>query len=126
MEQGYLIDTNAVIDYLDNKLSKEMNQLVDSVESRISVITRMELLAWSGSTEAQTAILQSFINTSVVYQLEESTILKAIEIRKQFKVKLPDAIIAATALVNGLVLITSNSKDFKNIPELLIINPHFS
>jgi predicted nucleic acid-binding protein len=37
--------------------------------------------------------------------------------------KLPDCIIAATALVHGLTLITANKRDFSNIPGLTIINP---
>jgi predicted nucleic acid-binding protein len=46
-----------------------------------------------------------------------------IELRKKNKTKLPDAIIAATALELGLTLITRNIGDFKNIPNLKSINP---
>ena len=48
---------------------------------------------------------------------------KTIEIRKQAKIKLPDAIIAASALVNNAVLVTANVKDFKMIDGISIINP---
>ena len=58
-----------------------------------------------------------------MYPLDEPIIIKAIETRKTYKTKLPDAIIAATALINGLTLISSNIKDFKNIQGLNLLNP---
>lgn len=43
MEEGYLIDTNTAIDYLDNRLPTNSASLVDGITAQISVITRMEL-----------------------------------------------------------------------------------
>ena len=124
MGKEYLIDTNSVIDYLDNKLPDNANELIDSIDSKISVITRMELLAWPGADEQQTLILDEFINASEVFLLEEPIILKAIEIRKTHKTKLPDAIIVATALVKELTIITRNTKDFDKIEGLDVLNPY--
>ena len=84
----------------------------------------MELLGWSGATEAQTRVLEEFIAVSKVYSLDEPIILKTIDIRKAHKLKLPDAIIAATALVNKLILITRNESDFMKITDLTILNPY--
>ena len=124
MGKQYLIDTNSVIDYLDNKLPEKANQLIDGIESKISVITRMELLAWPGASDEQALVLDEFINTSDVFALEELVILKAIEIRKKHKTKLPDAIIAATAIVSELSIITRNTKDFDKIEGLEVFNPY--
>ena len=124
MGKEYLIDTNSVIDYLDNKLPDNANELIDNIDSRISVITRMELLAWPGASEQQTLILNEFINASDIFALEEPVILKAIDIRKTHKTKLPDAIIAATALVNEFTIITRNTKDFDKIEGLEVLNPY--
>jgi len=124
MGKEYLIDTNSVIDYLDNKLPEQANDLIDSIDSKISVITRMELLAWPGASEQQTLILNEFISASEVFALEEPVILNAIEIRKAYKTKLPDAIIAATALVNKLTIITRNTKDFDKIEGLEVLTPY--
>ena len=63
--------------------------------------------------------------------MENATILpldrvvsdKTIEIRKNHKIKLPDAIIAATALVHNFNLATRNIKDFKKIDGLELVNP---
>ena len=123
MEQGYLIDTNSVIDYLDNKLPDNSNELIDSIEIQTSVIVRIELLSWHEATKHQTQILEEFIGNALVFGLEETIIIKAIDIRKNYRIKLPDAIIAATALVKQLILITRNVSDFKNIPTLHIIDP---
>jgi predicted nucleic acid-binding protein len=124
MGKEYLIDTNSVIDYLDNKLPDNANELIDGFDSKISVITRMELLAWPGASNEQTVILDEFINASDVFALEEPIILKAIDIRKNHKTKLPDAIITATALVNELTIITRNTKDFDKIEGLEVLNPY--
>lgn len=124
MGQKYLIDTNTVIDYLDNKLPDKANQLIEAFYSKISVITRMELLSWPGADEIQTLILETYIIDSIVYPLEEPIIVKAIEIRRMHKTKLPDAIIAATALLYELTIISRNTKDFKNISGLEVINPY--
>ena len=55
--------------------------------------------------------------------IEDSIIAKAILIRKSYKLKLPDAIIAASAVVNDYTLIADNDKDFKKVKELKYINP---
>jgi predicted nucleic acid-binding protein len=124
MDQRYLIDTNTAIDYLDNKLPDNSTNLIDSIAAQISVITRMELLSWANATTEQVQVLQLFVNASRVYNLTEPVIVRAIELRKAHKNKLPDAIIAATALVYDLTLITRNTNDFKNILNLKVINPH--
>ena len=124
MGKGYLIDTNSVIDYLDNKLSGKANELIDNISSKISVISRMELLGWSGADKDQTKVLEEFISASEVFALEEPVILKTIAIRKKYKTKLPDAIIAATAMDNTLVLITRNIGDFVEIENLNMLNPY--
>ena len=121
MVEDYLIDTNAVIDYLENKLPHETSVLIDKNQSQISVITRMELLGWLNASTLQIKVLEDFVNTSMIFNLDEPVILKTIEIRKSVKIKLPDAIICATALVNNFILITNNKADFKNINGLRIV-----
>ena len=124
MGTEYLIDTNAVIDYLDDKLPDTGNDLIDGISTHISVITRIELLAWHDANERQTQILQDFVEFSDVFNLQEDIILKTISLRKSYKTKLPDAIIAATALVNNLTIITRNTKDFEKIIGLNVLNPY--
>ena len=67
--------------------------------------------------------MNQFINSVVIWGLDEPVILKGIEVRKEYLIKLPDAIIAATAKVYDLSLVTRNIDDFKNIKGLKLINP---
>jgi len=124
MGKRYLIDTNAIIEYLENKLPNTASVVLDNTDVQISVISRMELLAWRKATETQLKVLDGFINASYVFGLSEPIILKTIDLRKNYGVKLPDAIIAATALVNDCTLVTRNIDDFKKITGLTCINPY--
>jgi predicted nucleic acid-binding protein len=124
MEQGYLIDTNTVIDFLDDKLPEASSVFLESITYQMSIISRMELLSWSNATNEQITVLQKFIESSIVYPLQEPIIVEAIRLRKNYKMKLPDAIIAATAVVFELTLITRNLSDFKNISGLKLIDSY--
>ncbi|MGZ3778083.1 MAG: type II toxin-antitoxin system VapC family toxin [Mucilaginibacter sp.] len=124
MGTEYLIDTNTIIDYLENKLPENALSIIDGSVVNLSVISRIELLVWPKATQQQLDILNNFIQTSRVFLLSEEIILRTIAIRREFRLKLPDAIIAATALVNNLSLLTHNTKDFEKINELIITDPY--
>ena len=90
MEQPiYLIDTNAIIDYLGNKLPVSgmtfMNGIFD-LTPRISIITKIELLSFSATVEHH-ALLSEFVNDSILFELIPSVTEKTIEIRKMYKNK---------------------------------------
>ena len=124
MEFGYLIDTNAVIDYLGNKLPSQGASFLDNLIPSVSVITRIEILGWFQITSFQLTSLSAFIDNATVYPLDEKIIVKTIELRQQFRIKTPDAIIAATAIVNNRILVTHNAKDFNRISELNVVDPY--
>jgi predicted nucleic acid-binding protein len=90
----------------------------------ISVITEIELLSWKTPTDEDLKILHDFVADAFVFELEKETKLKAADLRKTYRIKLPDAIIAATALVYDITLITYNARDFDFIPLLKIIDPY--
>jgi predicted nucleic acid-binding protein len=123
--EQYLIDTNVIIDYLGQKLLPKamdfMHGVVNAVPN-VSVISRIELLGFS-TNETVYQVLKGFMEDATVLDLTEDVADQSINIRKSSKTKLPDAIIAATAIVYKLVLITRNVQDFKNIPDLKVINP---
>jgi predicted nucleic acid-binding protein len=127
MEQAcYLIDTNVVIDYLGEKLPENgmnfMNNIIDVVPN-VSVITKIEVLRFNAPVEHY-RLLTNFINDAAILELTNNVVDICIEIRKKYKTKLPDAIIAATALAYKYVLISHNISDFKNIQNLKVIDPH--
>ena len=120
----YLIDTNTAIDYLDNKLPENTSDLLEMAGISLSVIVRMELLSWKKASMQHLQVLHQFINSSKVYNLDESVILKAIELRKNYPIKLPDAIIASTAITYNLILVTRNLADFKRIEGLNYVDSY--
>lgn len=99
-----------------------MNTIIDAVPN-VSVVTKIEVLGFN-APEQHNQLLVNFINDATVFDLTDNIVEASIEIRKKHKTKLPDAIIAATALVYDLVLITRNISDFKNIDGLKVIDPH--
>ncbi len=68
--------------------------------------------------------LSDFVTSVTALPLSDEIAEKSIWVHKQQKIKLPDAIIAATALVHNLVIISRNTKDFKDIEGLEVKNPH--
>ena len=122
----HLIDSNAVIDYLAGKLPASGMKFMDGVINavpQVSVITKIEVLGYNIPPAAY-QILTDFMNDAVILELTDAVVNQTIALRKQIKIKLPDAIIAATALVNGLELISRNTSDFKNVNGLTVIDPH--
>ena len=121
----YLLDTNTIIDFLNSKLPLNANQLMFSLEPKISVITQIELFSSSKISDAELKELDSFIEIVTIYDKIDAKIVSiSINLRKKYKIKLPDAIIAATAILYNLILITRNIKDFENITEIQTINPY--
>jgi len=125
MEQ-YLIDTNVVSDYFSASLPTNgldfMDMVIDAIP-KLSVITQIELLCWKTDSLTEQRV-KDFIEDSAVLDITPNVIMHCVNIRRNKKVKTPDAIIAATALAYDLTLISNNEKDFINIKGLKFINPY--
>ena len=124
MEQNYLIDTNVIIDNFGNKLPEKAKNFIYSLDLTISVITKIEILGWKNATKEQLSPLYAFMEIVKILPINDIVIEKTIEIRQKMKIGLGDALIAATALVYDLTLITRNTIDFENISGLNAINPY--
>lgn len=127
MGVNYLWDTNTVIYFLQQQFPLDAEKFIDEIVQKnipfISAITEIELLCWKSAFEKDMIVLNNFITDSNVIELEQSIKLKTAELRKLHKIKLPDAIIGATALVYDLTIITRNTSDFKNIEGIKLVNP---
>jgi predicted nucleic acid-binding protein len=124
MEQ-YLIDNNVISNYFSGAFSeKAMNFLSEVIcETPIlSVITKIEALSWRNTDIAKENIVRLFVDFSNVIALSDMIVDECIAIRRNRKMKTPDAIIAATAIVYDFTLLTSDA-DFNRIPNLRILNP---
>ena len=67
---------------------------------------------------------EELVDALQILPLDAEVVKRCIALRKRHKIKLPDAIVAATALAHGLSLVSRNESDFKKIPDLKLINPH--
>lgn len=124
MGAKYLIDTNAIIDFFNGKLPSQGRQLLSTIEPAISIITRIELFSSSNINQQELQQLQRFVDIALIHSINLQVAIETIEIRKKYKIKLPDAIIAATAIVYNLKLVTRNVSDFDKISNLELINPY--
>ena len=123
MGTRYLLDTNAVLEFMGNKLPAESHDFLSKIidhEINISAINKIELLGFSFVEQT----LIDFVSFAEVYPIDDETINQTIELRKNHKIKLPDAIIAATAILNNFTLITHNTNDFKKITELQMLDSY--
>lgn len=82
----------------------------------------MEFLGFNGFTQEERNSAKDFLSFAKVIPLENHVVDRVIEIKQNYKIKLPDAIIAATAMSEGLHLVTRNTSDFKNI-DVSLFNP---
>jgi len=121
-----LIDTNVLIDYLGGG---DSIALVANLEGAlttgavVSVITTMELLGWRGHTAQSRSDAQNLLRNMGEIALSRRIVEEVIKLRSLMAIKLPDAIIAASALVEGLPLMTSNTADFRSIPGVTLFDP---
>ena len=122
----FVIDTNILIYYLNKSLPETVKSHVDKAilsGCTISIITRIEVLGWQGHTENSTIAAHNFLSLFDEISLNQTVANCCIELRQRYKIKLPDAIIAATAFVNGYTLMTRNTDDFTRIEGLNCFNP---
>lgn len=128
MEIGFLIDNNALIDYLAELMPTNgldfMDSILDSGDVIISVITQIEVLGFQAPSDYLEKC-QNLIAIAEVIPLVDSAIVeRTILARRETKIKLPDAVIAAAALVRNLTVVSRNVKDFSRVEGLKCVNPH--
>jgi predicted nucleic acid-binding protein len=121
-----LLDTNILIYHLQGSLPEELKlKMLEAIEleaAHISIITRIELFAWKGFTPESLAKAQAMVEYLAEEPLIDAIANETIAIRREFNLKLPDAVIAATALCNGWTLVTANSADFKRVTGLSLMS----
>lgn len=127
MGQKYLIDTNVISHLFADRLPDAGKEFVKNIVNSdfiISVVVEIEVLTYH-ETPDKLPLIEEFISFATILPLDKEITKKAIEIRRKHrKLKLADAIIGATSIVKNLVLITNNMKDFSNIKDLKVIDPH--
>src|SRR5665213_2062535 len=97
-----LLDTNILIDYL-NGFPQAQDEIVRYRETAISIISWMEVLV--GADPEQERITRAFLDRFTLVQLDEVIAERAVAIRQLSRIKLPDAIVWASAQVHAMLLV---------------------
>ena len=116
-----IFDTNVLV-YLSKYILKPEKILNEATD--ISVITKIEALGYSFKNAEEHKLLFAICSELKVISLTDQIAEETINLKKNYKIKLPDAIIYATALVEKVPLLTNNINDFKLISRgVKLINP---
>ena len=121
----YLVDTNVLIGFLGGHAwATEFlrDSAIEESQILVSVVTRMELLGFPEITDEEELKIRELLGRLRAVSIDEQTEAVAISIRRRTGLKLPDALIAATAITRDAALVTADT-DFERIPGLEVINP---
>ena len=121
----WTVDTNVWIDAMAGESCAE-NALKVATHDEwcgYSAISRLEVLSFSRLTEGEMAAFRTMLDQYVEVPIDNDVIEEAARLRRLVKVKAPDAIVAATAVIRQATLITRNLDDFRRIPGLSSRSP---
>lgn len=117
-----LLDSNIIIYLAQKKLVPDDFILPDDLLF-ISDISLMETLGYAFSDLTEKQETEALLNVLVRLPIADSVVMKVIELRQSRRMKLPDAIIAATAILNDCSVVTRNIADFTGLDGLEVLNP---
>jgi predicted nucleic acid-binding protein len=122
----YLLDTNSLIYYFQG--APEMDPVFRQIEQGsarpvVSIITVIELLGYPRLTRQDETRIQSLLSGFTVVAVDERIAGQAVVLKRRHGVKTPDAIIAATALLENACLVTRDQALLDKVPEVESLNP---
>ncbi len=121
--QSLILDSNIIIYSIEPEYQSLRDYLLN-VDMHVSEISKLEVLGYSRlTTEENQKFEYFFANLTTLINIQSDIINQAIQLRKVRKMSLGDSIIASTALLYQLPILTRNEKDFAWIDELTVINP---
>jgi len=126
LSSNYLLDTNIFIYYFNGDL------IVQPIFSEIASgnatglycpVSWVELLCYPDLSEAEANQIRAFLRSLTCVALTEAVLDRAAQIRRDYRERLPDAMIAACAIETDSILVTRNVEDFQRINRLNLFNP---
>ena len=112
------VDTNILLYLLSG--DETVAEMLDEKHLVISFVTELELLGYKDLSESDLKIIQELLNEATVMDINTEIKRLVVLLRKNYKVKLPDAIVVASALYANLPLVTAD-KQLSQINELTLI-----
>ncbi|MFM7450009.1 MAG: type II toxin-antitoxin system VapC family toxin [Leptolyngbyaceae cyanobacterium] len=117
-----LLDSNIII-YSAQPQYPQLRQLIGEHSPAVSALSYLEVLGYHLLTEQQRQYFEEFFHVAQILPISQDVLAQAVVLRQQRRISLGDSIVAATALVHELTLITRNVGDFRWIVELNLLNP---
>ena len=111
-------DTNILL-YLLNG-DETLADFLEGKQLYMSFITQLELLSYGELSESEQDIIEDMLKQCVIIDINAPIKQKTIQLRRQYKIKLPDSIIMATAIYLDLPIITADD-GFKKVEELNLV-----
>lgn len=119
-----ILDSNIVIYAFEPKCRESsLESFLLQGDFSVSNVTRLEVMGYWRNSDAEFERFALFFDTTHVIAISSEIIDRAIRLRRQRSLGLADAIIAASALIYRLPLVTHNTRDFQWIAELELIDP---
>jgi len=120
----FTFDTNPIIYFLagDQGIASLFSEILSSNDQVVYIptIVRLELLSKPQMSLYEQSVILEFLNYFRPIALDENIADIAADLRRIYKIKTADSIVAATAIFTGSSLVTRNAKDFKSIKGLVI------
>lgn len=115
----FVLDTNVILYFLGGRLAEP---LLPASSYAISVISELELLAYPGLVSSEEQRVRAFLADIAVTELTPAIKSHAVDLRKRYSLKLPDAIVAATALALDATLLTNDQRllALKEVPARML------
>jgi len=117
-----LIDSKIII-YAARPEYDRLRQFIAEYAPAVSALSYVEVLGFHQLIEQDRLYFEEFFRVAQVIPISQEVLDRAVALRQMRRIALGDAIIAATALVNSLTLVTRNTEDFRWIGELPLLNP---
>jgi predicted nucleic acid-binding protein len=123
----WLLDSNVLIDAMlglphGRRVLREARDRPD-VSVAFSAITRIEVLGFPKLDKQEEAAIRTLLGEFEEVPISNAVVEQTILIRKSVRIKIPDALIAASAQVSQAIVVTRNTGDFQRVPGLTVVHP---
>lgn len=117
-----LLDNNIIIDAAQEE-NEFLREFIAENSPSVSALSYLEVLGYHQLSDEDKTYFEEFFKASQILPISQAVINQAVKLKQIRKISLGDAIIAGTALVYDLTIVTRNVEDFRWITELKLLNP---
>ncbi len=117
-----MLDSNLII-YAARPEHSSLRALIARVAPAVSAVSYVEVLGYHRLSEVDRRLFEAFFAAATIHPLSSPVLEQAVKLRQLRKMTLGDALVAATALVHNLTLLTHNTTDFQWVPGLTVEDP---